>query len=256
MPAMAAEADVPWEALYDNLRGFVGRRVRNPADVEDLVQRVMLRLVKGLPSLRDSDRLHPFVYRTARNVIVDHYRAAASRRESPAAGSETAGREEPDSAALPEDDSAAFEELAACLSPMLDRLEPAYREAVVIADLQGATQVDAAARAGISVSGMKSRVQRGRRQLRAALEACCRVHLDRRGGVIDYHPRRDDGCACGSCAEEGEATPAADRQRLVRIRDATSTACPPGMRAARSVSGPRPPSSRRVPRSSVPKSLV
>lgn len=187
---------------------------------------------------------------------MDHYRATASRREAPAADAWPAGHEEPDTAALPEDDTAAFGELAACLTPMLDRLEPAYREAVVLADLQGVTQVDAAARAGISVSGMKSRVQRGRRRLRAALEACCRVHLDRRGGVIDYEPRRDDGCACGSCAEESEPTPAADRQRLVRIRDATSTACPPGMRAARRVSGPRPPSSRRVPRSSVPKSLV
>src|ERR687889_834925 len=79
---MFKPADLPWEELHGNLRAFVGRRVRNPADVDDLVQRVLLQIVKGLDSLRDLSRLHAWVYRTARNVIVDYYRAAPPPIES------------------------------------------------------------------------------------------------------------------------------------------------------------------------------
>src|SRR5918995_6825167 len=78
---MAAVSELPWEELHGNLRAFIGRRVRNPADVDDLVQRVLLQIVKGLDSLRDLSRLHAWVYRTARNVIVDYYRASPPRHE-------------------------------------------------------------------------------------------------------------------------------------------------------------------------------
>jgi RNA polymerase sigma-70 factor, ECF subfamily len=49
----------------------------------------------------------------------------------------------------------------------------------------------------VSLSGMKSRVQRGRRELRAVLEACCRIDLDRRGGIAAYTVRRPDACGGG-----------------------------------------------------------
>jgi RNA polymerase sigma-70 factor (ECF subfamily) len=81
---------------------------------------------------------------------------------------------------------------------MLRQLSREYRDAVVRTDLDGVSQNIVAKEAGVSVSGMKSRVQRGRRQLKAALEACCRIDLDRRGGVLSYEPRAGRGCApCG-----------------------------------------------------------
>jgi DNA-directed RNA polymerase specialized sigma24 family protein len=41
----------------------------------------VLQIVKGLASLRDPGRLHTWVYGTARNVLIDYYRDAASRHE-------------------------------------------------------------------------------------------------------------------------------------------------------------------------------
>jgi len=37
-------------------------------------------------------------------------------------------------------------------------------------------------------------VQRARHRLRAVVEDCCRVELDRRGGITDYSPRKCDSC--------------------------------------------------------------
>lgn len=198
---MATASELPWEELHGNLRAFIGRRVRNQADVDDLVQRVLLQIVKGLGSLRDAERLHAWVYRAARNVIVDHYRKSATSREVISGAAEDVQSAEASANPAPsdEDEGVALQELAACLMPMLRQLPPAYREAVTLSDVEGMNQADAAERAGVSVSGMKSRIQRGRRQLKAVLEEYCRVDLDRRGAIVGYEPRQRDSCRCGSC---------------------------------------------------------
>jgi RNA polymerase sigma-70 factor (ECF subfamily) len=197
----ATAAALPWQELHANLRAFVGRRVRNQADVDDLVQRVLLQIVTGLRSLRDVERLHAWVYRVARNVIVDYYRSPVVRRERPSGDTvDLASANESAESILREDDErAALRELATCLLPMMRQLSPAHQDAIRMADLEGVTQAEAARRAGVSVSGMKSRVQRARQQLRTIVEDCCRVDLDRRGSITAFSSRRPDRCACRDC---------------------------------------------------------
>jgi len=71
-----------------------------------------------------------------------------------------------------------------------------YRQAVILIDLEGLTQQEAAAQLGLSLSGMKSRVQRGRRQLKGMLEVCCTIELDQRRGVADYDVRNQQNNSC------------------------------------------------------------
>ena len=77
-------------------------------------------------------------------------------------------------------------ELTRCLRPLVDQLPPIYREAFTLTDLGSLTQSEAATRLRLSPSGMKSRVQRARRQLNDLLTICCTIHLDLRGGIVDY----------------------------------------------------------------------
>jgi RNA polymerase sigma-70 factor (ECF subfamily) len=203
-------AEPSWDELRANLRGFIARRVGNQADVDDLVQRVLLQIVKGLGSLRDAERLHAWMYRTARNVIADHYRSPAVRREVASGDAvDIAQHERPGPASSDEDEDIAGRELAACMAPMLRQLPARYREALTLADLEGVNQADAARRVGVSLSGMKSRVQRGRKRLKLLLEACCQLELDRRGGVVGFERRETDcghgdGCACTPCSPRSQ----------------------------------------------------
>ena len=96
-------------------------------------------------------------------------------------------------------------ELTGCLEPLLARLSPAHREALQLTDLDGLTQAEAGARLGLSTSGMKSRVQRARNQLRDLFTDCCDIHLDTRGGVIDYQPRGGGVCSCSTAASDAAA---------------------------------------------------
>ena len=90
--------------------------------------------------------------------------------------------------AEPDDAGEVLDELAHCLRPLLPGLPAEQRRAVEMIDLDGVAQAEAARREGVSLSGMKSRVQRGRRRLAQLLDACCALTLDARGLPMDYTP--------------------------------------------------------------------
>ncbi len=184
-----------WTELHANLRSFVARRVREPADVDDIVQRVFLRVHRALPTLRDIDKLHAWMYQTTRRAIADFYRSPSHHREV-ATGSADDFADALATVDSEEIQESAARELSTCLNPLMRNLAAADQQALQLVEFDGLTQVEAAARLGLSVSGMKSRVQRARSHLRVALDDCCRIALDRRGGVISYQARTG---SCGSC---------------------------------------------------------
>lgn len=64
-------------------------------------------------------------------------------------------------------------ELLSCLTPLLEELSEANRQAFTLVDIQQQSQVEVAKNLGISLSTLKSRVQRTRKILRHKLEVCC-----------------------------------------------------------------------------------
>ena len=196
MQGVTLSTEGVWFELHANIRAFVGRRVRQPADADDIVQRVFLQVHRALPTLRSVDRLHAWIYQTTRRAIADYYRAPSHTREVPAGAAVDLAGEQVIANSADENDAAAFRELSSCLQPLIASLGVTDQEALRLVELEGLTQVEAARRLGLSVSGMKSRVQRARLHLRAALEDCCRIGLDRRGGVISYESRAGE---CRTC---------------------------------------------------------
>ena len=207
MSGVTLTTDTAWAELHASIRGFVRRRVRQAADVDDIVQQVFLRVHQSLPTLRDADKLHAWIYQTTRRTIVDHYRAPAQRREVPvgAAGDVVPESEQMDTTP-DEHEASALQELATCLKPLIGKLGGADQEALRLIEFDGLTQIEAARRLGLSVSGMKSRVQRARAHLRSALDDCCRVALDRRGSVVAYEGRDTQRGSCG-CVSASSPSP-------------------------------------------------
>lgn len=181
---------VPWSEVAERLRPFVARRVP-PGEIDDVVQDVLVRMHRGLASVREDDRFAAWMFQIARNAITD---AGRKRSRTPV---EQGGALE----AMPapvlssgDDDREAATALAGCVSMFVARLPSPYREAITLVELEGKTAKEAAEMVGISVSGMKSRVQRGRAQLRALFERCCEIAVDARGKVIDFAARPQVSC--------------------------------------------------------------
>ncbi|MEO3758054.1 sigma-70 family RNA polymerase sigma factor [Mycobacterium sp. B14F4] len=182
-----------WRRFGAEIRSFVGRRVSDPHRADDIVGEILLRVHRSLPTLGDRDRLAGWLFRIARNAVIDHYRRAGADREVLEA---SPGDRLAEDVTGYNDDDGVHRELAACLRPMLEQLSPEYRRALELTDLDGVTQAAAAELEGITLPGMKSRVQRARKQLAGVLNKCCTLSMDARGMPIDYTPPPD--CECGT----------------------------------------------------------
>jgi RNA polymerase sigma-70 factor (ECF subfamily) len=195
-----------WAEFGDRLRAFITRRVGSAADAEDILQDVFLRIHRHADSLQRRERLISWLFQITRNAIADYYRAPVRRELLAGAPQELERNAEHTLQWTVERDEGAGDaarELATCLGPMVARLPSPYREAVTLVDLEGIPQKEAALRAGLSLSGMKSRVQRGRQALEQLIHDCCQIELDATGRVMDYRPR---GKSCGSSCAGGCAS--------------------------------------------------
>jgi RNA polymerase sigma-70 factor, ECF subfamily len=187
-----ADTEAAWHELRGPLTRFIARRMADPNDAEDVLQEVMLRVHRHGDQLTSADNVAAWVHGIARNAIIDHHRRRAARPEVPAGGAADLGEREAEPLE-PGDSEAVQRELSACLRPLIERLPDTHRQALILSDLEGITQVETARRLGISASAAKARVQRGRTALRSLLLDCCHVELDRRGGITEYRARH------GSC---------------------------------------------------------
>lgn len=188
---VAPDAHAIWLEFHEALFGFIDRRVRSRETAEDILQEVMLRIHRNAAGVQRAEAVGAWVHAITRNAIADHYRSASVSRELVSGSEVDAGAPSEPAAEDPD----ARGELAACVTPLLRRLPESYRDALTLTEIDGLTQAQAAERLGLSLSGMKSRVQRGRRQLKRLLVRCCEVELDARGDVSAYRPRSGP-CDC------------------------------------------------------------
>lgn len=182
--------------LHRHVLAFFRRRVSNATDAEDLVQDTMLRMVRSLKDLRSKDRLQPWLFRIAHGVLADYWH---SRSRTPEAEMDTELL-----AATDVSSANATKELAECLRLFVGRLPGRYREAMELSEIEELPHREIAQRLGLSISGVKSRVQRGREQLRLLVLGCCAVDLH--GGevrTLERNPACDGGepCGCGGPAK-------------------------------------------------------
>jgi RNA polymerase sigma-70 factor (ECF subfamily) len=184
-----------WTAFRRRLYTYIRARSRSSQDAEDILQDVFVKVHEHIGTLDDDAHLASWLYRVTHNTIIDHY-----RKKLPAPTDEA-----PPVAVEDDDVPIAEQRLAPFLRELIAELPSTYREALTLTELEGLTQAEMGQRLGLSTSGAKSRVQRGRAMVREQLLQCCHVQLDRRRHVIDYGPagsvRWPDGCACASQSE-------------------------------------------------------
>ena len=188
-----ASTEAVWRAYHDRLYGFVSSRVGEASTAEDIVQDVFIKIHERIDTLQDPGKLQSWAYQIARNAIIDHLRSLKS-----------SGEAEPDSLAAPEVELSdeVRRELAECMIPFIHCLPDHYRDAVLMAEIEGLKHQEVADREKISLPAAKARVQRGRQMLKQLLAECCEFEFDRRGQVIGYESRAPGGIDCNDdCGE-------------------------------------------------------
>jgi RNA polymerase sigma-70 factor, ECF subfamily len=157
--------------------GLLYRLTENSEEARDLTQETFLRAFQNIGNFRGDADLRTWIYRIAINQARNRWRWWRRRRRDSTVSLDAVDgfRHQPVSASLaeqsnnPEQETLAHERQRA-LRIALQKLGQAYRETVILRDIEGFTYEEIAATLEISVGTVKSRLARGRQELRRRLE--------------------------------------------------------------------------------------
>ncbi|HEX6327689.1 MAG TPA: RNA polymerase sigma factor SigE [Jiangellaceae bacterium] len=160
------------------------RLTGNQHDAEDLTQDVFIRVFRSL-STYTPGTFEGWLHRITTNLFLDMVRRR-QRIRFDALGDDAAerlsGREPAPDRLL------ADRQLDSDVQSALDSLPPDFRAAVVLCDIEGLSYEEIAATLGVKLGTVRSRIHRGRAQLRAALEHRAPRSATAQGAAVEADP--------------------------------------------------------------------
>jgi RNA polymerase sigma-70 factor (ECF subfamily) len=152
---------------------LVCRLLGESNEAADVTQEVFLKIFRNIGSFRERSSLRTWIYRIAVNEAYNHRRwhSRHQRQEVSAPAGEDG---QTDAALLPAHDRSPFElasdgETRAIVEKALKTLNPHFRAAVVLRDIEDMRYEEIASILEVSIGTVKSRILRGREALRRAL---------------------------------------------------------------------------------------
>ena len=182
------------------LRSFIRRRVADSRDADDILQEVFTELVEAYRMFQSIDQAGAWLFRVARNRIVDLF-----RKKKPLALSELApqlndeGEEMSVEDLLPSPDAgpeAAFARLMLVeeLEEALDELPQEQREAFVAHEIEGISFKELAERTGVGVNTLLTRKRLAvlylRERLKDMYEELSKLQPPKPAAAVDKRPGR------------------------------------------------------------------
>lgn len=164
-----------WETSEAELHGFLRHKLHDADAASDLLHEVFLKAMRQGGNFCEIDNARAWLFQIARNAMVDLQRG--SRPHDPL----------PDDLQAENHDPAPVEALADCLPLALASLSAEDRDAIEQCELGGLSQVEYATLRALKLPTTKSRIQRARSRLRAALVAHCGVRFDAETGEVCCH---------------------------------------------------------------------
>lgn len=173
----------------DSVRRFVFSLSSSWQDADDITQEALLKAFRAFPAFDGRASLSTWLYTVARSASVDWYRtrtARAAQREGPLGDSHPAPPQS-------QEQVCADRQTANRLWAALQELDERLRVPVVLFEVEGLSYEEIAAIEGVPVGTIRSRLSRGREQLRELLGAADRLERE--------HPGTDSGYDLGRSNE-------------------------------------------------------
>jgi RNA polymerase sigma-70 factor (ECF subfamily) len=153
--------EAKFEAFYRKTAGriwsYIFRMTGNAATADDLLQKAFFRFLRSNPAIVDEDHLRHYIFKTATNLVFDHFRETKRHRQvmvdAPAITESRAGRDE-----LGHDMMRAFAEL-----------KPQERALLWLAHVEGSSHEEVADAIGVKAKSVKVMLFRARKRLAGIL---------------------------------------------------------------------------------------
>jgi RNA polymerase sigma-70 factor (ECF subfamily) len=189
------------EAAYEELIerfqhpvfNLVSRLMSEPADANDVVQEVFIKIFRNVRSFRSQSSLKTWIYRIAVNEAYNH-RRWFSRHRKQEIGLERDEKDQGYQDTLSDPgrspfDLAAGQEMHEMIEQTLAGLNPTFRTAVILRDVEDLSYEEIADILQIHLGTVKSRIMRGREALRNALLARMAETAPEKGSAFRWLPQ-------------------------------------------------------------------
>ncbi|MCI2058511.1 MAG: sigma-70 family RNA polymerase sigma factor [Oscillibacter sp.] len=166
------------------------RLCSNADDAQEAAQEAFFSAWRGLPDFRGGSSFSTWLYRLTSNACIDLLRRERRHRSAagPSLNDEELNLELPDPAPAPEE-RAESAELRAAVEAGLQSLQPEYRSVLVLRELRQLPYEEIARILELDLGTVKSRISRGRKQLRR--------YLSENGNFFAARPSKEpekEGC--------------------------------------------------------------
>ncbi len=178
--------DDVWSNYKSSIKAFLMSRISNRDDVDDLLQMILIKAYRNLATVQSEGSLQSWLFQISNRTIIDYYRSEKS----------VEGLSEKDLWFGGEKERTVFDDFSHCIEPFFNALPEKSATLLRAINLEGQSQKSVARQQGIAYSTLKSRVQKGREQLRALFENCCHMKRDTLGNIVEYEARSLDIDCC------------------------------------------------------------
>ncbi len=168
-----------WHEYHNSLHAFLLKNLKNRADVDDVLQEVLLKTHQNLHTLHDASKLKSWLFQITHNAMLDFYRKQRPTEEL-----------DEKSVLSPNNEVSIIEQMGPCVETFIKALPSDQAKLLTAIELEGQEQKQYAQAMGINYSTLKSRVQKSRTQLYDLFNQCCSFSFDKRGNIMEVERKK------------------------------------------------------------------
>lgn len=169
-------------SFYDELNLKVGNYIRqltsDKDQIDEVTQEALLKIHKSINTLQNEEKLGSWIKRIVYTTLMDYHRKNKLKVQFDILDDTL------DEAVVEENEGNS--ELMLCILFLLKDLPAEERELLEMVELKGISQTEYAKAHNMSISTVKSRVQRAKQKLKKQITSTCFLKMDSYGNVVDY----------------------------------------------------------------------
>jgi RNA polymerase sigma-70 factor (ECF subfamily) len=156
MPMSEARFEAFYRATAGNLWAYIYRLTGNADTSDDLLQKAFFRMLRATPAVESEEHLRRYLFRTATNLVFDHFRESR--------------RFEPEEALPPTAADTTSRDLRHDMQKMFGELKPQERALLWLAHVEEASHDEIGEALGVKSKSVRVLLFRARKRLAAVLK--------------------------------------------------------------------------------------
>jgi len=176
-----------WNNFDTQLSALICKKTKHQDHCHDILQDLYIKVIENIDKIEKAENVKSYLLKMADNAVTDHYRKQSNKPANDFS----------EDILLPgeaELNDASLQLADCCLRPMIESLEPIYKEALIMTELESMTHKQYAEKIGISYTNAKTRVQRARQKLKDVILECCIYEFDKYGNIVSCQKNLEKCC--------------------------------------------------------------